>query len=102
MKNPLLRGIIGGFSCGAPRPSGAGCTRQPEGCFCGGFELSAGESAARSPNVLLPVTEQMRGERPDSNRRPPGPQPMTGGSAHLGFGLLVRLTRSELTALLLS
>ena len=29
----LLRGMIGGFCWGgAPRPSGAGSTRQPDGC----------------------------------------------------------------------
>src|SRR5262245_53888585 len=57
--NALLRGIIGGFcSGGAPRPSGAGSTRQPAGCFSGwgltalcGGELSGGESGARALNV---------------------------------------------------
>ena len=59
--NALLRGIIGGFCCGgAPRPSGAGCTRQPAGCcspvgvfgggadFCGGALGCAGLSAGES------------------------------------------------------
>src|SRR4051812_47027141 len=51
--NVLLRGIIGGFSCGgAPLPSGAGSTRQPDGCFFGGEELFGGESGGRGPNVL--------------------------------------------------
>ena len=53
----LLRGIIGGLGFGgAPRPSGAGCTRQPAGC-CSGVGgggvaglagLSAGESGKHS------------------------------------------------------
>lgn len=53
--NIRLRGNIGGFCCGgAPRPSGAGSTRQPAGCFSagvgfllGGAELSAGESGGK-------------------------------------------------------
>ena len=55
----LLRGIIGGLGFGgAPRPSGAGCTRQPAGCCSGDgvvgggvaglAGLSAGESGKHS------------------------------------------------------
>jgi hypothetical protein len=68
--NVLLLGIMGGLAGGgAPRPSGAGSTRQPEGCGSGGGEfwggeLLAGESEARSLNVL-PATG-----RPE---RPPAP-----------------------------
>src|SRR5215213_9075676 len=60
--NARLRGIIGGFSGGgAPRPSGAGSTRQPEGCgFVGGLR-SAGESAAKlqlySGTIVRPVAQ---------------------------------------------
>ena len=51
--NALLRGIIGGFSCGgAPRPSEAGSTRHPFGCVVGGGVLLAGESGGRAFNVL--------------------------------------------------
>lgn len=57
--NVLLRGIIGGFSCGgAPLPSGAGCTRHPLGCVSGGGVLSAGESGGRAFNVLRARTPQ--------------------------------------------
>jgi hypothetical protein len=56
--NARFRGIIGGFcSGGAPRPSGAGSTRQPGGCegaglpfgggVCGVGLLSAGESGGK-------------------------------------------------------
>jgi hypothetical protein len=51
--NILLRGIIGGLAGGgAPRPSGAGSTRQPGGCdsvggVFGGGVLSVGESGAK-------------------------------------------------------
>jgi hypothetical protein len=46
--NPLLRGIIGGLAWGgAPLPSGAGSTRQPDGCGLGGEDLSVGESEAK-------------------------------------------------------
>jgi len=43
--NALLRGIIGGLaSGGAPRPSGAGSTRQPFGCaFVGGCAFGGDE-----------------------------------------------------------
>src|SRR3954470_15080252 len=63
--NALLRGIIGGFfSGGAPRPSGAGWTRQPAGCSSGGVGvlgggvLSAGESGGRGFNVLRRLIPQ--------------------------------------------
>src|SRR5262249_44024854 len=54
MKNPRLRGIIGGLSgSGAPRPSGAGSTRQPFGCCAGGgmprCGVSGGESGGKNP-----------------------------------------------------
>jgi hypothetical protein len=50
----LLRGIIGRLgSVGAPRPSGAGSTRQPDVSSLRGGGLCAGESAARVLTVLL-------------------------------------------------
>ena len=46
--NIRLRGIIGGFSGGgAPRPSGAGSTRQPFGWRAGGGAFSAGGFSRR-------------------------------------------------------
>lgn len=43
--NVLLRGIIGGLAGGgAPRPSGAGSTRQPAGWVSGGAGFGGGAS----------------------------------------------------------
>ena len=59
--NSLLRGIIGGLgSGGAPRPSGAGSTRQPDCSAFGGGVGSAGESGARSLTVLVRLTRSSR------------------------------------------
>ena len=56
--NIRLRGIIGGFgSGGAPRPSGAGSTRQPDGWAWSRGGFSAGDSGARSLNLLLRVVQ---------------------------------------------
>src|SRR5919106_1646858 len=52
--NSLPRGIIGRLGSGsAPRPSGAGSTRQPDGWALSRGELSAGASGARPLTVLL-------------------------------------------------
>src|SRR3954452_19241932 len=52
--NILVLGIMGGLGCGgAPRPSGAGSTRQPDGCALSDGALGPADWAgSRSPTGL--------------------------------------------------
>src|SRR3954451_4564393 len=73
----------------------------PPWLLVGRPNLSEGDSSEQ-PFALIHVDghggdKEMRGERRDSNPRPPGPQPDRGETARAGFRILERLPSGELS-----